>query len=299
MTGKMPYLAGAGVHFTSTIHQDTYPAISPTTASNLDGRSVLITGAANGIGRAMAISYAKAGASQIAVADKAAFHGLEEEMLKAAKDNGKPGPRTLQLVTDITNRAEVESMAKKVAAGFGSLDVLINNAGRFASYIPMLDSDPDDYWNTFEVNLGGTFNVTRYVLPLLLNKPGGLKTLISVSSIAALTVRNGGSAYRTTKLAILRYTETIAAEYGDQGLLAYSIHPGGVLTELGKCSPEELHQQLTDSPDLPADTVVWLTQEKRDWLAGRYVSCTWDMPEFLQKKQEIVEGDKLRTRMAF
>ena len=299
MANKMPYLAGAGIDFTSTIHQHTYPAISPATASNLDSRSVLITGAANGIGRALAISFARAGASQIAVADKAAFNGLDQEILKAAQANGKPGPQTLQLFLDITNRAEVESTAKEVAASFGGLDLLINNAGRFAKYIPMLDSDPDDYWNTFEVNLGGAFNVTRYFLPLLLNKPRGLKTLVSVCSIAALTVRSGGSAYRTTKLAILRYTETIAADYGDQGLLAYSIHPGGILTELGKCSPEELHSQLTDTPDLPADTVVWLTQERREWLAGRYISCTWDMPELLQKEKEIVQEDKLRMRMAF
>ncbi|KAK5459445.1 hypothetical protein LTS15_003573 [Exophiala xenobiotica] len=131
-------MAGAGVDFTSTIHRHTYPAI------NLDGRSVLITGAANGVGRAMAVSFARAGASQIAVADKAAFHGLEEELLMAAQDNGKPVPQTLQLTLDITNRAEVEAMAKKVAASFGELDLLINNAGRFAKYIPMLDSDPDD-----------------------------------------------------------------------------------------------------------------------------------------------------------
>ena len=299
MTNKMLYLAEAGVDFTPTVHRDTYPAISSATASKLDGRSVLITGAANGVGRALAISFAKAGASQIAVADKATFNDLDQDMLKAAQANGKPGPQILQLVLDITNRAKVESTAKEVGEIFGGLDILINNAGRFAEYVPMLDSDPDEYWNTFEINLGGTFNVTRYFLPLLLNKPRGLMTLVSVSSIAALTVRSGGSAYRTTKLALLRWTETIAEDYTDQGLLAYSIHPGGILTELGKCSPKELHSQLTDTSDLPADTVVWLTQERREWLAGRYVSCAWDMPELLRKEKEIVEEDKLRMRMAF
>jgi NAD(P)-dependent dehydrogenase (short-subunit alcohol dehydrogenase family) len=299
MADKMPYLASTGVDFTSTTHRHTYPAINPATASNLQGRSVLITGAANGIGRAMVLSFARAGASQIAVADKAAFQDLQGEVLRAARDNNLPAPQTLQLVLDITDRAEVESAANKVAASFGGLDLLINNAGRFASYIPMLDSDPVDYWNTFEVNLGGTFNVTRYFLPILLDKPRGLKTLVTVSSIGALTVRPGGSAYRTTKLAILRYTETLAADYAERGLLAYSIHPGGILTDLGKCAPEEMHSQLLDTPDLPADTVVWLTQERRDWLAGRYVSCNWDMPELLQKQKEIVEGDKLKMRMAF
>lgn len=55
---------------------------------------------------------------------------------------------------------------------------------------------------------------------------------------------------------------------------------------------------LTDKPEVAGDTIVYLTQEKRDWLAGRYISCTWDMPEFLAKKDEIVSGDKLKVRMA-
>lgn len=254
MADRMPYLAGAGMDFTSTTHQHSYAAISSATASDLDGRAYLITGAANGIGRELAITFARAGVSQIAVGDQAAFHGLDQEILQAAQANGKPGPQTLQLSEDITNRAEVESKSKEVAARFGGLDVLINNAGRFAKYISMLDSDPEEYWSSFEVNLGGTFNVTRYFLPLLLDRPGGLKTLVNASSIAALTVRPGGSAYRTTKFALLRYTETIAAEFGEQGLLAHCIHPGGILTDLGKGSPEKLHSLFNDAADLPAYT---------------------------------------------
>lgn len=55
---------------------------------------------------------------------------------------------------------------------------------------------------------------------------------------------------------------------------------------------------LTDTPELAGDTIVYLTQEKLDWLAGGYVSCTWDMPEFVAKKDEIVSGDKLKVKMA-
>ena len=56
---------------------------------------------------------------------------------------------------------------------------------------------------------------------------------------------------------------------------------------------------LTDKAELPGDTIVWLTQERREWLASRYVSCTWDMPELMTRKDEIVKGDKLKVRMAF
>ena len=163
----------------------------------------------------------------------------------------------------------------------------------------MLESDPDSYWKTWEVNLGGTFNVVRHFLPPLLSKDVGLKTMINVSSIGALRVRKGASSYRTTKLALLRWTEFLNADFGDQGLLAYCVHPGAILTELGKGMPKEAHANLTDKVELPADTIVWLAQKRREWLAGRYVSCCWDMPELMARQEEIVEGDKLKVRMAF
>lgn len=69
------------------------------------------------------------------------------------------------------------------------------------------------------------------------------------------------------------------------------------MTELASGMPEAMHQILTDTPELAGDTMVWLTAERREWLAGRYVSVTWDAEELLQKKQKIVDGDLLKVRM--
>lgn len=68
---------------------------------------------------------------------------------------------------------------------------------------------------------------------------------------------------------------------------------------MSKRMPEELQQYQTDTIQLPADTIVWLTKEKRDWLNGRYVDCAWDMSELEAKKEEVVKGDKLKMRMVF
>ena len=292
-------LAEDGIKWTSTIHGDTYSAISSATASNLDGKAVMITGSAKGVGRATAISFARAGVSHVVVADVAPFEELKEAIYNAAKSNGKARPKVVLLELDITDRAKVEDAAKKVAQVCGGLDILINNAGRFEQYVPFLDSDPDSYWRTWEVNLSGTFNVARYFLPVLLGTKHGLKTMINVSSIGALTVRKGASSYRTTKLALLRWTEFLNADYGDDGLLVYCVHPGAILTELGSGMPKDAHINLKDKTELPADSIVWLAQERREWLAGRYVSCCWDMSELLARKDEIVKGDKLKVRMAF
>jgi len=110
-------------------------------------------------------------------------------------------------------------------------------------------------------------------------------------------VRSGLSAYQTTKFAILRFTEFLNAEYFGEGLLAYAIHPGGVKTRMGLRLPAQIQLTLNDTPELSAYTIVFLTQQKRDWLAGRYISVCWDMEEFLSREKEIVDGDKLKMRL--
>lgn len=104
------------------------------------------------------------------------------------------------------------------------------------------------------------------------------------------------SSYQTTKFAICRFTEFLHAENSEQGLVAYALHPGGVKTELALSMPEWMHHLLIDTPELPADVMVWLSQEKRDWLSGRYVSATWNMEEMVGRKDEIVEKDLLKFR---
>lgn len=87
------------------------------------------------------------------------------------------------------------------------------------------------------------------------------------------------------------------AEYGDQGILAYAVHPGAIATDMSAGMPDNMMHVLVDTPEVAADTVVWLSKERRDWLAARYFSCQWDVDELTLKKDEVVEGDKLKVRM--
>ena len=107
----------------------------------------------------------------------------------------------------------------------------------------------------------------------------------------------GGSGYQVTKFALLRFTEYIMVDHGDKGILAYCVHPGGVPTEVALSMPKAFHAMLTDRPELAADTMVFLTKERREWLAGRYLSCNWDMPQLLGREEEILKGDKLKQRL--
>ena len=98
-------------------------------------------------------------------------------------------------------------------------------------------------------------------------------------------------------MAVQRFGEFVNAEYGEQGILAFGIHPGGVATELALRMPEALHAGLQDKPELAGDAMVWLTAERRDWLAGRYVSVNWDAQELLEKREKIEREDLLKVRM--
>ncbi|KAF6226679.1 hypothetical protein HO173_012425 [Letharia columbiana] len=283
-------------NFVKTIHQDSYRAIDSATKSNLTGRNVFITGASKGIGRAIAIAYAKAGAAAIGLGARSEVLDLEEELREAAKKAGKSEPKVLTVKLDVEDRAMVESAAKKVEADFTRLDILVNNAGSLEPAVRIADSDPDEWWKTWTVNIRGSYLVTRSFLPLMLK--GGDKQIVNVSSVGATLLLPGFSAYTTGKLAILRFSECINAEYGDQGVMAFSVHPGAVKTGTAMSMPEEMHGMLTDTPEMAGDTIVCLTQKRQEWLQGRYVSCTWDMPELFAMKDEIVAKDLLKIRMA-
>ncbi|KAH1549929.1 hypothetical protein KXV92_001994 [Aspergillus fumigatus] len=248
-----------------------------------------------GIGLATAHSFARAGAPSIAIAARGPLDTVETALLSTAKEAGHPPPTILKLTLDVADDASVAAAAEEVAAKFGHLDILINNAGTSEPWVPIAESDPADWWGCWEVNVKGVYLVMRAFIPLL--RKGTQKTIVNVSSVGALWVVPGASAYQTGKFAVLRLTEFVMAEYGSEGMLAYAIHPGGVPTELAM-GIKALQGLLTDTAELAGNAMSWLTQERREWLGGRYVSVTWDMEELLQKREEIVREDKLKMRLA-
>lgn len=285
-----------GVNFVNTVHNDTYPTIDPKKA-NLAGKYVLVTGASKGVGKAIALAYAQAGASGIALAARSPLSSLASEVRKAAQEAGREEPQILTLTVDVTDRQSVDAAAATVSREFPQgVDILINNAGYLTSFRKVGDSDPEEWWKEWEVNLKGLYYVTRSFLPQVLSSKS--KTIINISSIGATFTSSGASGYQTSKLAVLRFTEFLMSDHGDQGLLAYSIHPGGVKTELAHNLPKELLETLQDEPELAAHTLVWLTKERREWLANRYVSANWDVEELEGRKTDVLKGDLLRVRLA-
>jgi NAD(P)-dependent dehydrogenase (short-subunit alcohol dehydrogenase family) len=281
--------------FTDTIHHETYPAISPS-QFNLKGRTVFITGASRGIGLAMAVSYTKAGVSGLCISARGDLSATKSAIMGAAEQAKLPAPKILAVSLDVTNQESVEAAAAEFSKIFPEgLDILVNNAGLIEPVCKIGDSDPTAWWKTFEGNVKGTYLPTRSFLPHLLHKSKGLKTIVNVASVGAHSIIPGMSSYNTTKLAVCRFTEYLQAEYADQGIIATSFHPGGVSTELSRSLPGEMHVYFMDTAELAGDSVVWLTGERREWLAGRYVDCNWDVLELESKKKDILERGLLKS----
>ncbi|KAL8995579.1 MAG: hypothetical protein Q9169_004721 [Polycauliona sp. 2 TL-2023] len=295
-----PDPAAAGFNFTSTLRSDTYPAIDP---NNLDlsGKHVFLSGASKGVGRAAAFSFVKAGVAALAIAARSDLSSLEQELKQLRAAAGRNGIlRIKTIILDISDPQSVDKAVVETSQAFqGKLDILVNNAGAMEEFKPTLEGDPDQWWNTWTINVRGTYLLTRALLPLLLRGDGQMnKQIVMLTSIGAFMPAPGGSAYQMSKLALLRYAEYLNIEYGSQGIVAYGLHPGAIPTDIGLTMPKFLHAKLIDKPDLAADTIVYWTSEKREWLRGRYISCTWDVTEFLQKREEIVSGDKLKLKLA-
>ncbi|KAF5646714.1 short-chain type dehydrogenase [Fusarium tjaetaba] len=281
------------------IHNDTYDAISPSNF-NFDGVAVLITGASRGLGLAMAISFAKAGASHIAIGARSDLSSSSASIIDAASKAGRKRPTVLELNMDVSDPASVDGAAARIRSEFGRLDIVVNSAGILAGDGNIVDSDHEEWARNFDINTKGLYLVLHAFIPLLLSSEGK-KTVVNVSSIGAHCVSPTLSGYQISKLATLRLAEFATAEYGDKGLLVYSIHPGSVATDMvlqqWPQSPE-LSKAFADKPELAGDSIVYLTSEKRDWLAGRYINVTRDLPKLIEKKEWIVQGDRLKVKLS-
>ncbi|KAI4289517.1 MAG: hypothetical protein L6R35_001213 [Caloplaca aegaea] len=299
--GTPNILEGPGDYeVTSVIHNDTYPEIDPTKV-DFSGKTIFITGGSKGLGRSMALSFAKAGASNIAIGARSDMSQLTKDIEAVAMSAGRSAPRILPIKLDVTDEKGVGEAASVTDKEFGKLDVLVNNAGILGRFGLVADSNPEEWWDVLDVNVRGPYLVTRAFLPLLL-KGGENRFIINVTSVGAHLVNPALSAYQVSKLGLLRFSQLINAEYSPQGIVSLCIHPGNCLTDImgpPEALPDHLKPVFVETADLSADSVVYLTSEKRDWLGGRYLNCTWDMPELMSKKDSIVSEDKLKLRLVY
>jgi NAD(P)-dependent dehydrogenase (short-subunit alcohol dehydrogenase family) len=182
-------------------------------------QKVLITAGASGIGRAIARAFAAKG-NPVAVLD------IDERALKAlASEFASIEP----FKCDVSSRSELERVVPAAVEALGGLDVLINNAGISGPTAPVEAFDPDAWDKVMQINLGGTFNVTRLAIPHL--KQSNAASIIIMSSVAGRFGYPNRSAYSTSKWGLIGFMKTLARELGEDGIRVNAILPGAVAGE--------------------------------------------------------------------
>jgi len=189
----------------------------------LENRVAIITGGAQGIGAAYARGFAAEGA-KVVIADVAPADDLLAEIASA-------GGTAIAVETDVTDEAACANMAAKTVAAFGRIDVLVNNAALWVhvGHKPILEITKAEWDKVLNVNINGMFLCTQAVVPQMREQAYG--KIINISSGRALKGNINLLHYDTSKGAVIAFTRSIARELGDDGILANTIAPGGIMTD--------------------------------------------------------------------
>lgn len=200
-------------------------------AQTIKGKTALITGAGKGIGKATAIALANEGVNVGLVArTEADLTGLAEQLKET-------GVKVAIATADISSLEQVNKAVEALTNELGTFDILINNAG-IGKFGGFMDLDPEEWKNIVDVNLTGTYYVTRAVLPQLIEKQGG--DIINISSTAGQKGAPATSAYSASKFGLLGLTESLALEVRKHNVRVTALTPSTVATDLA------VRENLTD-----------------------------------------------------
>ncbi|GAA5955783.1 hypothetical protein JCM3765_001851 [Sporobolomyces pararoseus] len=283
--------------FVSTYHHDVYPSIdSSSSLANAAAsfKGVLVTGSGRGIGRATAVAFARAGAKKVVLTS---LEKAELEEVKAEIDQLGKGTEVRTIEVDLTKEENIDRLFEEA----GELDVLVNNAGYLEPLVSIRESNSVDWIRTQQINTIGTYLVTRAFLRQAyannLVGEGSKLTIINTSSHASADTSPGFSSYQPGKTFTNRFTEML--HFDEPNVRTFAMAPGSILTKLARDAiPSDSHSMLNDTPELPAHFSLWLaTDDRTDFLRGRYVLANWDVEELLAKKEEILEKNLLWTRV--
>jgi NAD(P)-dependent dehydrogenase (short-subunit alcohol dehydrogenase family) len=226
---------------------------------DIAGKVAVVTGASRGIGRAIAVALAQAGADIVCTArstEALPHRKLPGTIDETARQVGALGRRALAIPADVTKDDEVESMARRTLAEFGRVDILVNNAGISApgSFLEV----PVRHWDlVLNVNLRGSYLCTRAFLPGMIERRSGC--IINVSSFAAYTEGSWGLAYSVSKAALERLTTGLAAEVSSLGIAVTALQIERFVSSEGFVYLSASADHSTwDQPETVGEAVVWL-----------------------------------------
>ncbi len=276
----------------------------------LDGRQALITGASRGLGRQLAHTFWREGASLLLVARTAS----DLEMVRRSFGPAAPRQTIHILAQDLAQTGAVENVAAEVERCFGGLDILINNAGNQGTIGPLWENDLAEWEYSLRLNLIVPAALCRVAIPWLAKRPGG--SIINLSGGGATGPRPNFSAYAAAKCAVVRLSETLAQEVRAMNIKVNCIAPGAMYSrmqdavlEAGRARAGEkdfqVAQELKAKAAAGDDSVarraaelcVYLASSESDGITGKLISAIWDpWPELARHRTDLEKTDVFTLR---
>lgn len=272
---------------------------------DLSGRGAIITGANQGLGRAIAEHYVRAGASVLLTARD---RTLLEQVRAALQPLASAGQKVLIEPGDVSDRASCEDVVAKAKRDLPDLSILVNNAGVYGPKGGIEDVDWDEWVRAIEINLFGTVYMCRAVIPVL--KARNYGKIVNLSGGGATAPLPRISAYAASKAAVVRMTDTLAEELRDWHIDVNAIAPGALNTRLldeviaagpekvGKTFYERSLKQQSEGGaplDKGAALAVFLGAKESDGITGRLISAVWDDWQNLPAQREKIAKSDVYT----
>ena len=234
----------------------------------LDGKLVLVTGASRGIGKAIALTLGRAGATVIGTATT---ESGSDNISKIFADNKVSG-KGIKL--NVTDNEQIASLIKSVNEDFGSIDILINNAGITRDNI-LLRMKEDEWEDIINTNLSSVYRMSKSVLRGMIKKRSG--RIISITSVVGAMGNAGQSNYAAAKAGMIGFTKSLAREVGVRGITVNAVAPGFIETDMTSNLPDEQKEALASqipmgrlgTPDEVANVVLFLAGDSGSYITGQ------------------------------
>lgn len=243
----------------------------------LEGKTALITGAARGIGRSIALRLAGEGAN-IAFTDLA----YDDAAKAVEKEVTDKGVKAKAYASDASKLDQTQEVVEQIIAEFGKIDILVNNAGITKDTLLMRMTE--DQWDAvITVNLKSVFNFTKCVQMYMLKQRSG--SIINMSSVVGVSGNAGQSNYSASKAGIIGFTKSIAREVGSRNIRCNAIAPGFILTEMTEKLPEDVRKEWINqiplkrggTPEDVADVTLFLASDLSSYVSGQVISVCGGM----------------------
>ena len=243
----------------------------------LQGKCAVITGASRGIGREIALKYAKEGANIVLN-----YRNSEEEALQLKEELDKLGSNTLIIKANVSDFEEAEKLIKEAKEAFGRVDILVNNAGITKDNL-IIRMKEEDFDSVIDVNLKGAFNCLKAVTPIMIRQKSG--KIINMSSVVGVIGNAGQVNYCASKAGLIGMTKSLAREIGGKNINVNAIAPGFIDTDMTKVLSEDQKKNIMSQVPLKrlgqaediANLALFLASNQSDYITGQVIQVDGGM----------------------